>query len=57
VYGNITICNFSLTDSIQLRWLVTSQSLKIQPIYIWSLDNVKVTLITESMSNIMRGFI
>ena len=22
VYGNITVCNFSLTDSYQVRWLV-----------------------------------
>ena len=26
VHGNITICNFSLTDSIQVRWLVTSRA-------------------------------
>ena len=26
VHGNITICSFSLTDSFQLRWLVTSRA-------------------------------
>ena len=49
VHGNITICNFSLTDSIQVRWLVTSRaSVKDRaPTDVWSLDDVEITLITE----------
>ena len=49
VHGNITICNFSLTDSIPVRWLVTSRALNknIAPADVWSLDDVEITLITE----------
>ena len=49
VHGNITICNFSLTDSIQLRWLVTSRAFTEDraPADVWSLDDVEITLITE----------
>ena len=49
VYGNITICNFSLTDSIQVRWLVTSRPITKNkaPADVWSLDDVEITLITE----------
>ena len=49
VHGNITICNFTLTDSIQVRWLVTSRGFTKHraPRDVWSLDDVEVTLITE----------
>ena len=49
VHGNITICNFSLTNSIQVRWLVTSHRFdKKRPLTdIWSLDDVEITLISE----------
>ena len=49
VHGNITICNFSLTDSIQIRWLVTSRAFRknVAPGDVWSLDDVEITLITE----------
>ena len=49
IHANITICNFSLTDSIQVRWLVTSRSLfKDRPARdVWSLDDVEITLMTE----------
>ena len=49
VHGNITICNFSLTDSIQVRWLVTSRTphKDTVPTDVWSLDDVEITLITE----------
>ena len=49
IYGNITICNFSLTDSIQVRWLVTNHSLiRDRPARdVWSLDDIDITLITE----------
>ena len=49
VNGNLTICNFSLTDSIQVRWLVTSRAFteNIAPADVWSLDDVEITLITE----------
>ena len=49
VHGNITICNFSLTDSIQVRWLVTSRAFckNRPPRDVWSLDDVEITLITE----------
>ena len=49
VNGNITICTISLTDSIQVRWLVTSRAfIKDEaPSDVWSLDDVKITLITE----------
>ena len=48
VHGNITICNFSLTDSIQARWLVTSRTnTNSAPKDVWSLDDVEITLTTE----------
>ena len=49
VHGNITICNFSLAESLQVRWLVTSHKYKHHepPIDVWSLDDVEITLITE----------
>ena len=49
VHGNITICNFSLTDSIQARWLVTSRTFNEEyaPADVWSLDDVEIALITE----------
>ena len=49
IHANITICNFSLTDSIQVRWLVTSRSLfKDRPARdVWSLDDVAISLTTE----------
>ena len=49
VHGNITICNFSLTDSIQVRWLVTSHNGfgNKAPTDVWSLDDVEITLTTE----------
>ena len=49
LYGNITICNFSFTDSIQIRWLVTSRAFTEDkpPPDVWSLDDVEITLITE----------
>ena len=49
VHGNITICNISLTDSIQVRWLVTSRTCceNRVPTDVWSLDDVEITLITE----------
>ena len=49
VHGNITICNFLLTDSIQVRWLVTSRAFNkdIPPTDVWSLDDVEITLINE----------
>ena len=49
IHGNITTCNFSLTDSIQVRWLVTSRALiKDRPSRdVWSLDDVEITLTTE----------
>ena len=49
VHGNITICNFSLADSIQVRWLVTSRTCceDKAPRDVWSLDDVEITLITE----------
>ena len=49
VHGNITICNISLTDSIQVRWLVTSRAFhKDRPPHdVWSLDDVEITLVTE----------
>ena len=49
VHGNITICSFSLTDSIQVRWLVTSRpsNKDTAPKDVWSLDDVEITLITE----------
>ena len=48
-HGDITICNFSLTDSIQVRWLVTSRTCceDKAPTDVWSLDDVEITLITE----------
>ena len=47
--GHITVCNFSLTDSIQVRWLVTSHTCckDRAPTDVWSLDDVEITLITE----------
>ena len=49
IHGHITVCNFSLTDSIQVRWLVTSRTTKTHraPRDVWSLDDVEITLITE----------
>ena len=49
VHGNITICNFSFTDSIQVRWLVTSRTTNkdLAPSDVWSLDEVEITLITD----------
>ena len=40
IHANITICNFSLTDSIEVHWLVTSRSLikDIPHSDVWSLD-------------------
>ena len=49
IHADITICNFSLTESIQFRWLVTSRSLiKNRPGRdVWSLDDVEITLTTQ----------
>ena len=49
IHGHITVCNFSLTDSIQVRWLVTSRprNKDTAPKDVWSLDDVEITLITE----------
>ena len=47
VHGKITICNFSSTNSIQVRWLVTTSIIKGPPKRVWSLDDVEITLITE----------
>ena len=46
-FGNMTICNFSLNDSFQLRWLVTSHVIMTPPRDVWSLDDINVTIITE----------
>jgi len=53
VNGNITICNFSLTDSFQLRWLLNSDTFTQNkaPKDVWSLDDVKVTLVTECINH------
>ena len=49
IHSHITVCNFSLTDSIQVRWLVTSRTTNTNraPRDVWSLDDVEITLITE----------
>ena len=52
VHGNITLCNFALTDSIQVRWLVTSRTAinrNTMGVHkdVWSLDDVVITLTTE----------
>ena len=51
VLGNITICNFMLTDSFQLRWLVNSRintdDLRLPPFDVWSLDDVELSLFSE----------
>ena len=49
IHGNIIVCNFSLTESIQVRWLVTSRAVwkDVAPYDVWSLDDVEITLITE----------
>jgi len=51
VNGNITICNFSLNNPFQVRWLVSSHAFVIPPMDVWSLDDVKIILITECASH------
>ena len=46
-FGNVTICNFPLNDSFQLRWLVASHVIKTPPRDVWSLDDIEITIITE----------
>ena len=47
VHGKITICNFSRTNSIQVRWLVTTSIRMGSNQLVWSLDDVEINLITE----------
>jgi len=52
VHGDINICNFALTDSFQIRWLVNGRAgaNNVPPLGVSSLDDVQFTLISESTS-------
>ena len=47
--NNIQICNFSLSDSFRLRWLLTSTFFVANNYYqdLWSLDDVEVSLVSD----------
>ena len=46
-FGNVTICNFSLNDSFQLRWLLTSHAVRAKPRDVWSLDDIEIVFIAD----------
>ena len=48
------ICNFSLSDSIQFRWLQTTYFLPGRIIDVWFMDNITINLVEpSSRSNLL----
>ncbi len=52
IRSNIIICGFFPTDSIQIRWLMSSHFMVESSVFQdkWSLDDIQVNLITENIS-------
>ena len=45
---DIHICNFSLSDSLQFRWLQTSLIIRTGIYEVWFMDNITINLVMPS---------
>ena len=51
----IQVCNFNLNNSIQFRWLQTSQFRPDGIKDVWLMDNINITLVVQSSKhNLLR---
>jgi len=50
---NLQICNFSLSDSIQFRWLQTTVHRPGEIADVWYMDNVSILLMEPSSKSIL----